>query len=197
MASSLSFQQVINFVKKALKSKDVPMMKRAVAIYEKWENNAIGGNHLDKLPNDILDFIKTKIPLKKCNKIKLYQFEAKHKQYEEDPDFFSFTFTDANNNIAKREMGNPLFYKKRLSMLWINSVKEKLNWVVGDEIFINTRDKVNNNFIAFSRKTKCIYKKCPYDLEIDKQGYLYGSYWKKTTESYVRVKLNCRYNDCI
>lgn len=184
--TTLTKNEVATFVKNALKSKDVPKMKRAVAIYDKWENNAIGGNYLDKLPNDILDFIKTKIPLKTCDKIKLYSSNKKQKH---------LTFKFADDKFGVREMANNYYYKKRLSMLWINSLKKKLNWVVGEEMFINTKCNVDNYFFVYYHREKDLNRYCPYDLEIDAQGYLYGSYWEKTTESYVRVKLNCKYND--
>jgi hypothetical protein len=63
MATTLTKNEIATFVKNSLKSKDVPKMKRAVAIYEKWANPVnIVGNYLDNLPVEILDIIKEKIP---------------------------------------------------------------------------------------------------------------------------------------
>ena len=179
----------MTFVRKAYNTDDDAMKARAIAIYDKWETNAIGENYLDKLPTENLDIIKTKIPLKKCNKVILKISNMKEK-------YLIYYFTDANTKFAMREMAVCLD-KKKLSMLWINSLKKKVNWVVGEELFINTKCNCDNYFYAFFQKEKDPDRNCPYDLEIDTQGYLYGNYGDRATESYARVKINCKYNDCV
>jgi len=185
--TTLTKKEVITFVKNALKSKDVPKMRKAVALHEKWLKSPKAGNYLDKLPNDILDFIKTKIPLKKCNKITLFTDD------DDDTDSLTFTFADKDEKFANREMGCNHYELKRTSMLWINYVIEKANWVDGEELFINIKCNCDNYFYAwFHKDTEVNFSD---DFKIDTEGYISGRYFEPYKFGYVFVRLNCKYND--
>ena len=60
--TTLTKKEIATFVKKALESNNQAKGLRAVALYDKWEKSPKAGNNLDKLPDDILDIIKAKIP---------------------------------------------------------------------------------------------------------------------------------------